>query len=255
MAYRYYKPPIRLSRLFVRLGGLWVLVAGVLMMIGFLWLGASYDHGATFQNSAVATEATVVRRDIDRGSGNEWDKHYLFLDFDTSKGREENVRKKVSRSKYREFKRGATVTVYYLEKNPRSFQFSRKAPTNRARWMQVAIAILAPLWLMWLWLAGRNTIDGYLAVRHGPALNGRVSGAKVVGELNKKPFLYRITWWAEDGRRGTSLLTGKIALLKFPKDTEILLFRGKRRDWWADDVGTRNKHAGVPGVPGRSKRI
>lgn len=234
--------PVPLWRLFLRMGGWFAVLFAVISLVLALISSNRSAIGQRFEAEAREAEAVITERftTTSRDSDGKRTTYYNFrLRFATSDGASVTTRRRVSRNIYNSVREGDSLPVWYLPDRPGDVALSRDEKTSEAFTLQLFSLFFGVLALGGLWYSGGHAVAAVRARRHGKREVAAVTGIKRTNTRINKKYRYRLTWREADGREGESLMYPREAIEGIPEGSEITVYQGLKRAWWAGDVGER----------------
>ena len=242
MTFEIPKNPVPLWRLFLRMGGWFVIAGGVLLLVFTLASHFSLKTAKRFEAEGrsvvgvVTDKYTTQSRDSD---GNTKTSYWLEFDFVTHAGEQVSLKRSVGSSMYRERQVGGDLKVLYLPSDPRKIELKPGSNRSLSRGMQIAAFVFGVAWLIGVWVVGGWAVSAVRARRYGTREVVKVTDIKSTNVRVNRKYLYRLTWQDAKGREGQSLMRKADTLSGFRRGSEIAVYQGVKRAWWEGDVGKR----------------
>lgn len=240
-------PPVSMLRLFLKMGGWFVVGTGVaflgLTVVAQLFFGAAQRFEAEGRPAvAVVTEKRVTEsRDSD---GDRTVTYWLTLDYVTGGGEEISHATTVGSGVYRGAEEGVEMEIWYLESDPRRVEVTKGENAGSARVFQVISLVFGVIWLGLFWLVGRWVVEAVRARRYGACERAEVTDVyRTAISVNNRPR-YRVKWRDGQGRPGQSLLRKRGDVERLRPGDWVRIYQGLKRAWWAGDIGDRDDTAG-----------
>lgn len=190
---------------------------------------------------ASATVAGKYYRESTDSDGDRTVSYYLNLAFTTDAGEEIEITRSVSRARYHTTQEGDAIPLWYLESDPAETELSRGETRSGSRITQIIGLVFGLLTLGALWFTGGRAVAATRARKYGAEETATVTGHERTGvRINNRPR-YRLTWRDATGRSGKSMMHERGDIDVFPVGSEITVYQGLKRAWWAGDVGRRAK--------------
>lgn len=166
--------------------------------------------------------------------------YYLVMEFSTRKGEDIRVARTVSRTMFNEAGVGTTRPIWYLDSEPTETELTRGENRSDSRVAHVIAWVFGAAALVGLWYWGSRAVAAVRARRYGARVRGVViDHARTSFKVNNEPR-YRLVWRLPDGTTGESLIHRMDHLRKAaPRGSEVTVYQGLKRGWWAGDVGDR----------------
>lgn len=240
-------PPVPLWRLFLRLGGWWVIgLTVILVALSFASFGNAVT-AARFEAEGRAARAEVTERysrvttdsDGDRSTS-----YYLTFVYRTQAGEAIELNRTVPRTVYDAAQVGGTWDLRYLQSDPRKVElregdFARGA--NSLRWFALVVGLV---WLGLLWWTGRRAVAAVRARLYGRREEAEVLRHERTSVKVNNRYRYRLVWRVGPEEVGTeemgrSMPHRQSELAAYPVGSRVVIFHGLKRSYWAGDVGDR----------------
>jgi len=235
-------PPVPLWRLFLRLGGWWVIGLTVLLVVlSFASFGNAVT-AARFETEGRAAQAEVTERYLRETTDSDGDRsvtYYLTFAYRTLEGEAIELNRSVPRSVYYDAEVGGTWELRYLASNPRKVElregdFARGA--GALRWFALAVGLV---WLGLLWWVGRRSVAAVRARLYGQREEAEVLRHERTSVKVNNRYRYRLVWRVGTEETGRSMPHKEGALAAYPAGSRVVIFHGLKRSYWAGDVGDR----------------
>lgn len=235
-------PPVPLWRLFLKMGGWWVIgLTVILVVLSFASFGNAV-MADRFETEGRAATATVTERYLRESTDSDGDRtvtYYLTFAYTTQKGEAIELNRSVPRAVYYDVEQGGRWDLQYLESDPRKVElrdgdFARGA--SSLRWIALVVGLV---WLGLLWWIGRRAVAALRARMYGRREEAEVLRVERSGVKVNNRYRYRLVWRDGDGTEGRSLLRREADLAPHPVGSRVVIFHGLARTWWAGDVGDR----------------
>lgn len=236
--------PVPYWKLFLRMGG-WIpalvfFFATGVTAISHVELRLAERFEAEGRNATAIVQDRYSRETTD-SDGDRHTSYYLVLTFTTRAGTPVEVTDSVSHGTYDRSPPGSEIDIRYLESDPTRIE-SRVGETRSAAQILQGIALVFGVAaLVVLWITGRRAVAAVRARRYGLREMAVVTGHKrTFWRVNNQPR-YRLTWREASGRTGVSLAHRYEDLNDIEPGSEIAVYQGLTRAWWAGDVGERTE--------------
>lgn len=234
--------PVSMWRLFLKMGGWFVLGLGATVLV-LAFIGQQFFSTAKrFEVEGRRAMALVTEKYITESTDSDGDRtvtRWLDLEFTTQAGEGIAITKSVGTGEYHRARKGAEIELWYLESAPTRVEITRGSNAQGARVLQIILLVLGALWLGLLWLVGRWVVEAVRARRYGTCEPAEVTEVfRTSVKVNNRPR-YRLKWRDGQGRAGQSLLRTSEDLESFRPGSPIRIYQGIRRAWWAGDIGDR----------------
>ncbi|MEC3860443.1 DUF3592 domain-containing protein [Mesobacterium sp. TK19101] len=234
--------PVSFFRLFWRMGGWAVLIPLALLLVLTAVSVVSLSTAERFEREGRQTTATVADKYFRENRDSDGDRtvaYFLVLDYTTNAGQTMNVHQSVGSALYNSASPGSTIPVWYLESAPSKIETSQGEHLTAARITQMIGLIFGAGFLGALWYFGRRAVAAVRARRFGIEETAEVLGIERTNTRVNNRYLYRLTWREGSGRTGKSLVYPREQLDHIKPGSNITIYQGLKRAWWAGDVGRR----------------
>ncbi len=235
-------PPVSMLRLFLKMGGWFVLILGVVLLVLSLIGQSAFNAARRFDAEGLQTVARVTERYTTESTDSDGDStvtYWLGLDYTTRDGETFDRTRTVTAREYRNVKPGDEIDIWYLESDPEATEITRGSNARGAQAMQVVALVLGAVWLGLLWLVGRWAVEAVRARRFGNCEEAEVTEIfRTSIEVNNRPR-YRLKWRDRQGREGQSMLRKHGDLEAWRPGERVRIYQGLKRAWWAGDIGDR----------------
>jgi len=222
------------------MGGWWSYFAFFACLILALTSAQGMARADLFDAEAQETAGTVLDQRIEvsyDSDGDETRSYILTVRFELRDGTPIQVDKSVGSERYHTHPVTSRIPLWYLASAPDVIEFERGETRANAEIVRIlayvagVIGIGLAAWpLRRLWSARQ-------ARRRGTPEVVSVGGHAQTRYTVNDRYRYRLTWTDSLGRSGQSLAYDKSALMEYPPGSEITVFVGKDRSWWAGDTG------------------
>jgi len=238
--------PVPIWRLFLKMGGWFVVIGGVILLMFTLISNLALETAKQFERegrmaSAVVTEKyTTESRDSD---GDTKTTYWLTLNFVTERKEAVRVTESVGTSAYRRAEVGQPFELLYLASDPERIEATPGSNRRGSRVFQIVALVFGVAWLAGLWKVGGWSVSAVRARRFGKREMARVKEVRRTGvRVNNTPR-FRLVWRDSQGREGTSMLRKRADLEPFGRGDEIEIYMGLKTSWWVGDIGERPDYA------------
>lgn len=236
-------PPVSLLRLFLKMGGWFVLILGAVLLVLSLIGQSAFNAARRFDAEGLQTVARVTEKYTTESTDSDGDRtvtYWLGLDYTTRAGEEISKTRSVSSGEYRRVRQGDEIDIWYLESDPERTEVTRGSNAQGARVMRIVALVLGAAWLGLLWLVGRWAVEAVRARRYGTCEEAEVTEIyRTSIRVNNRPR-YRLKWRDAQGREGKSLLRKSGDLEGYRPGQRVRIYQGLKRAWWAGDIGDRS---------------
>ena len=234
--------PVSMWRLFLKMGGWFVVGLGVPLLVMALIGQMMFVTAKRFEAEGRHTLALVTEKYITESTDSDGDKtitRWLDLEFTTQAGERIAMSKSVDKAEYHRAIEGEEIDLWYLESAPQKVEITRGSNARGARILQIVMMVLGAIWLGLFWVVGRWVVEAVRARRYGTFETAEVTEVfRTSVRVNNRPR-YRLTWRDGQGREGKSLLHKAEELEGFGPGTPVRIYQGLKRSWWAGDIGDR----------------
>ena len=234
--------PVPLWRLFLRMGGWVVLIAGVILLVVTLISWSSLRMAQRFETEGRPATAIVTEKYQREGrdsDGNRTVTYYLTLDYTTARGERISLNRTVNSGEYRRASEGERFDLLYLASEPRKTELTPGHYRKGAQVGQIVGLVVGLIWLGALWLVGGWAVAAVRARRYGQREEAQVVELRRTSiRVNNRPR-YRVIWRDAAGREGRSLLRKWRDIEGLQVGDTVPIYHGVKRSWWAGDVGER----------------
>ena len=236
-------PPPSLFRLFIRMGGWLVLIAGAFLLLLTLISHLALQTAKRFEREGIMATAQVSEKYTTTSTDSDGDKtisYWLTFTYITAGKDEITLTETVSTALYRSVEPGRSFDLLYLESEPDRVETSPGSNRSASRFTQIAALAFGSLWLFGLWKVGGWAVAAVRARRYGRREMATVTDIARTGvKINNRPR-YRVVWTDGQGKEGKSLLHKSGDLSGLRGGDEIVIYQGVKLSWWAGDVGERD---------------
>lgn len=238
--------PVSLLRLFLKMGGWFVVVAGVSILLFTLFSHLSLQTARQFEREGLHTQAIVTKkydtenRDAD---GDRTMTYWLTLEYVTESGEEITLNRSVRLSTYRSAQIGAPLDLLYLRSAPTTTEVTPGSNLSTSRVAQGIALVMGLVWLAALWIVGGWAVSAVRARRYGARETASVTQVRKTNVKINRGARYRLVWTDAQGREGTSLLHQHANLAGFQAGDQIDIYQGVKHAWWVGDIGERPEFA------------
>jgi len=238
--------PVPIWRLFLKMGGWWVIGAGGLLLFVTFLSSSSLSLAQRFEAEGRAAQATVSARYTTESRDSDGDVttiRWLTLDYVTDARDEITISKTVGTSLYRRVAVGDTLPLLYLRSAPHTVELDPGSNRRTSRGTQIVALILGLGWLYSLWLVGGWAVGAVRARRFGARQQVKVTEImRTTIRVNNRPR-YRVVWRDQQGITGKSLLQRPERVQGVRPGDQIEIYKGLKRAWWVGDIGERPEFA------------
>lgn len=235
-------PPVPMWRLFLKMGGWFVIGLGVPLLVMALIGQLMFNTAKRFDAEGRHALALVTEKYITESTDSDGDKtitRWLDLEFSTNAGERVAMSKSVSQGEYHRAIEGEKIDLWYLESAPQKVEITRGSNAQGARIMQIVMMVLGAIWLGLFWMVGRWVVEAVRARRYGAFEAAEVTEVfRTSVRVNNRPR-FRLKWRDGQGREGKSLLHKAENLEGFGPGAPVRIYQGLKRSWWAGDIGDR----------------
>lgn len=235
-------PPPSLFRLFLRMGGWFVILLGVILLVLSLVGQSVLNTVKRFEEEGRVAQAVVVDKYIRESRDSDGDRkvtRYLTLRFETARAEQIEVSKSVGSKRYRDTGIGTEVEILYLASAPSTTELDRGSHRRGSVILQLVSLVAGLVWLALLWRIGGWAVSAVRARRYGALEDVEVVQVlKTNVKINKRPR-YRLQWRDGQGQLGESLMHPPGKLDAYSQGDRIQVYRGIKFMWWTGDVGMR----------------
>ena len=238
----YANPPVPLWRLFLKMGGWWVIgLTVILVALTFASFGNAVT-AARFEAEGQPAIATVTERYSQVSTDSDGDRtvtYYLTFAYTTAAGEAVLLNRSVPVAVYDAVQVGGAWQLRYLQSNPRRVElregdFARGA--SSLRWFALAVGIG---WLGLLWWVARRAVAAVRARLYGRREEAEVLRVERSSVRVNNRYRYRLVWRDGEGTVGRSMLRREADLAGYEPGAPVVVFHGLARTWWVGDVGDR----------------
>lgn len=237
-------PPPSLFRLFLRMGGWFVIIAGVVLLMFSIGSHFALQSAKRFEREGVPAVAEVSEkysRTSSSSEGGNKTTYYLTFTYVTQDGTGYTDTRSVGTSLWNSVEEGDTFELLYLQSAPQTIETSPGSNRTASGAMQVIALVFGGLWLLGLWKVGGWAVAATRARRYGRREVAKVVKVERTGvRINNRPR-FRLVWKDAQGREGRSLLHKAAALEGLGYNDEIGIYQGVKHSWWVGDVGERSR--------------
>ncbi|MBZ0122695.1 MAG: DUF3592 domain-containing protein [Roseovarius sp.] len=234
--------PVPMWRLFLRMGGWFVLGLGAVLLVLALVGQQFFAAAKRFEAEGRHAPALVTEKYITESTDSDGDKsitRWLDLEFTTREGERIAITKSVGTGEYHRAVKGQEIDLWYLESAPSRVEITRGSNARGAGIVQIVLLALGAGWLGLLWMVGRWVVEALRARRYGAREEARVTEVhRTSVRVNNRPR-YRLKWRDGQGREGQSLMRRIDELEGYRPGDPVRIYHGLKRSWWAGDIGDR----------------
>lgn len=239
------KRPIPWIELFATIGGWWIYALAVVCVIATFVSYGIYRKAAEYDRVGIETQATIVDRRIDYGTGDDSDTYYLTFEFFGS-GQVVVRERSVGSSLYNSKQIGAKQVVRYLPDTPVKFEAFVGQSLQNARVAQFVAGVAGVIGLGALWFLGQKANKLILARRMGYAAVATVTTIVERKNSGKPTGRGYMRFRIEDGSTGDSLDHPIADLRRIGIGNQINVFVRQGDVIWEGDVGPRENRPAFP---------
>ena len=233
-------PPVSILRLFLKMGGWFVIGLGATLLMLALVGQMFFALAQRFDVEGRQAVAIVTEKYITESTDSDGDRtitHWLMLDYATEAGEDISTTQSVSSDEYTQAKKGGEIELWYLQSQPERIEITRGSNARGARVVRIILLILGAAWLGFFWVVGRWVVEAVRTRRYGAVEQAEVTEvAPTSVRINNRPR-YRLKWRDAQGRVGQSLMRRAEDLETYPCGAKIRIYQGLKRAWWAGDIG------------------
>lgn len=243
MSFEIPQGPVPLRTLFLKMGGWFVLIGLLLLLIFSIASHFTFETAKRFEREGRLATATVTERYSTEGrdsDGNRTTTYWLTFDYTTEAGEEISLNRSVNSAAYRSTDVGEPFELLYLESEPRRTEVDRGSNRSAARVMQIVALVMGLVWLWGLWLVGGWAVSAVRARRYGTEEQAEVTDVRRTNVRVNNKYRYRLIWTDSQGREGKSLMHKPEHLTRFQRGQIIKIYHGIKYSWWVGDVGERD---------------
>ena len=236
-------PPVPLWRLFFRMGG-WISLMLFLPALILIFVSLSeLTLAERFEIEGRETVARITDKYLTESTDSDGDRtvtYYLVMEFTTRRSEEIGVARTVSRAEFNRAQVGQTRPIWYLDSEPTETELVPGENRTDSRVAHVIAWLFGAGALAGLWYWGSRAVAAVRARKYGARLQAVVVDHAASNiKVNNEPR-YRLVWRLPDGSTGESLIHRHAYLRETaPRGSEITVYQGLKRSWWAGDVGDR----------------
>lgn len=238
-------PPVSMLRLFLKMGGWFVVISGVVLVLLTVVAQLFFSTAKRFETEGRPAVAVVVGKEVTESTDSDGDRtvtYWLTLEY-AAGGEVIRNRTTVNSGEYRRAGEGEELEIWYLESDPRRVEVTKGENAGSARVFQVMSLLFGVIWLGLFWLVGRWVVEAVRARRYGTCEWAEVTEVyRTAITVNNRPR-YRVKWRDGQGRAGKSLLRKRRDVEEVRPGGKVRIYQGLKRAWWAADIGDRQEEA------------
>ncbi|MEM9844761.1 MAG: DUF3592 domain-containing protein [Pseudomonadota bacterium] len=233
-------PPPDVKALFLRMGGWWVILLGIVVLVITLLSESRASLARKFEFESRTVEARVINRYIrQQDGGTDQVSFIVALDFTTPEGERIVLERGVPQESFEEMIPGSRVDVRYLPDTPQRVEVTEGAYRSGAIALQRVALGGGILWLLLLWRVGSWAVSAVRAREAGPREDVEVVRIQRTPYRVRRQRYFRLVWRDGQGVEGESLLNWRKVVAPHRPGTTTHVYRDGRTTWWVGDVGER----------------
>ncbi|MFK7940684.1 MAG: hypothetical protein AB8B82_14985 [Roseovarius sp.] len=237
-------PPVSLFRLFSRMGGWMVIIAGVFLLLFTLISHLSLQAAQRFETEGQTATATVSKKYTTTSRDSDGDvttQHWLGFSYVTSDKQDIDTLITVGTRLYRSVEVGGTFDLLYLPSEPDRIETRPGSNRTVSRFTQGAALVFGMAWLTGFWIVARWAVAGVRARKYGQRHRVQLTEIRRTNlRINNRPR-YRLIWQDPDGGQGRSMLQRKASVSALRAGDTVDIYQGIKSSWWIGDVGERDR--------------